>query len=347
MSTESDNTVFISYRRSVSAFVARAVFMDLRAHGYDVFMDVQSIDSGAFDRIILNQIAARSHFVLILTPGSVEGCAKAGDWLRREVERAIDLRRNIVPVLAHGFKMEDYQELLTGKLSEVLRFSALNVPHDYFEEAMDRLRTRFLKQPVPGAIQPAPHDEQSVVEQKIAQAATLPAPSRHELTANEQFELGKVAYFLSSYDWAVDHYSEAIKLDPRRAEFYSNRGRAYILQGDLTRALIDCDAAINLNPELAEAHGNRGITHFLMREYQVALADFEEAVRLRSWQHWPVVGVALCQHALGSMAEARRHWQTLIDAEPAFGDPEWVRGGLGWPREMVDEASRLVGSLPA
>ena len=43
---DEEKTVFISYRRNVSAFVARAIFMDLREHGYDVFMDVESIDSG-------------------------------------------------------------------------------------------------------------------------------------------------------------------------------------------------------------------------------------------------------------------------------------------------------------
>jgi hypothetical protein len=59
---EPQPTVFLSYRRNVSAFIARAVFLDLRQHGYDVFMDVESIDSGQFDMIILNQIAARGHF---------------------------------------------------------------------------------------------------------------------------------------------------------------------------------------------------------------------------------------------------------------------------------------------
>ncbi len=46
-----DNTIFISYRRSVSEFVARAVFQDLRAHGFNVFMDVESIDAGEFGKI--------------------------------------------------------------------------------------------------------------------------------------------------------------------------------------------------------------------------------------------------------------------------------------------------------
>jgi hypothetical protein len=103
----SDNTVFISYRRSVSAFIARAVFQDLRYHEFDVFMDVESIDAGEFDAVILNQIAARTHFVVILTPGAVERCLEPDDWRRREVEYAMQLERNIVPLLVNNFDFCD------------------------------------------------------------------------------------------------------------------------------------------------------------------------------------------------------------------------------------------------
>jgi hypothetical protein len=41
-------TVFISYRRSASRYIARAVFEHLRAQGYDAFLDVESIDAGDF-----------------------------------------------------------------------------------------------------------------------------------------------------------------------------------------------------------------------------------------------------------------------------------------------------------
>src|SRR5262245_65643379 len=100
-------SVFLSYRRHVSAFIARAVFLDLRQHGYDVFMDVESIDSGQFDTIILAQIAARAHFLVILTHGTLEGCQEPDDWLRREIECAMELKRNLVPILVNDFHFDD------------------------------------------------------------------------------------------------------------------------------------------------------------------------------------------------------------------------------------------------
>ncbi|HRF97930.1 MAG TPA: toll/interleukin-1 receptor domain-containing protein, partial [Aggregatilineales bacterium] len=68
-----EKTVFISYRRT-NSFHALAIYQALRARGYDVFIDYASIDSGKFDDIILNQIKARAHFIVILTPSALERC---------------------------------------------------------------------------------------------------------------------------------------------------------------------------------------------------------------------------------------------------------------------------------
>jgi formylglycine-generating enzyme required for sulfatase activity len=85
----------------------------------------------------------------------------------------MDTQRNIVPLLVNGFTFNGLEPYLTGKLDELPRFNGLNVHHDFFEEAMERLRKRYLKQPVYGTITPAPASDQQVVEQKIAQAAAL------------------------------------------------------------------------------------------------------------------------------------------------------------------------------
>lgn len=198
--TAHDKTVFISYRRSVSRHIARSVFIDLRYHGYDVFMDVESIDSGIFDTIILNQIAARAHFLLVLTKGSLDRCTDPADWLRREIERAIALRRNVVPLLFDGFQFDaSARRILTGRLEPLLHFNALPVPHEYFDEAMHRLRTRFLKQPVLGQLLPPPPREEAIVRRKIAslvrETGELPPPPPARITPPRtvaQFEFPSV-----------------------------------------------------------------------------------------------------------------------------------------------------------
>ena len=168
---DKENTVFISYRRSVSRFAARAIFQHLRHKGYDVFMDVESIDSGDFGKIILNQIAARAHFLVILSKGTLESVRESDDWLRKEIETALDLQRNVVPVLLSDFSFEEAKPYLTGKLAHLSKLNGLLVPDEYFEEAMARLCDRYLKQPVYGILSPTPLNEQKEVERKIEKAA--------------------------------------------------------------------------------------------------------------------------------------------------------------------------------
>ena len=157
-------TVFISYHRNVASFIARAIFLELRANGYDVFMDVESIDSSAVDTIILRQIKARAHFVLILTPGALEALHEPGDWLRREIEHARGACSAILCRCSSAASLLPGCDGYTaGKFARRLpRFNGLDyVPHDYFEEAMARLMSRFLKQPLYGVIAPTPTSNQA------------------------------------------------------------------------------------------------------------------------------------------------------------------------------------------
>jgi formylglycine-generating enzyme required for sulfatase activity len=166
-------SVFISYRRSASKHLARLIFEKLRARGFDVFLDVTTIDSGAFDRIILNQIAARPHFLLILSSGSLERCADEGDWLRREIEEAFRLQRNIVPVFDEGFNIEAEKQFLPEPIrSDLPRLNAPPYSHYYFDAFIDTICNRFLKQPVYDVpISTTPTGEQAEVQRRIEQAA--------------------------------------------------------------------------------------------------------------------------------------------------------------------------------
>ena len=70
------NDVFISYRRDVGGILAMALYQQLTDKGVNAFYDIESIRAGRFDVIILNQVAGRPDFVLVLTPGTLERCAR-------------------------------------------------------------------------------------------------------------------------------------------------------------------------------------------------------------------------------------------------------------------------------
>src|ERR1039457_3796657 len=97
-----EKTVFLSYRRTNFAW-AIAIFQDLTHHGYDVFLDYSGIASGDSESVVLGNIPARAHFLVLLTPSALERCNDPGDWLRREIETALTNKRNIVPLMLEGF----------------------------------------------------------------------------------------------------------------------------------------------------------------------------------------------------------------------------------------------------
>lgn len=141
-----DKTVFISYRRT-NKYIALAIYQDLIAHDYKVFIDYESINSGDFEQSIIDNIKAHAHFIVVLTPSALDRCNEPGDWLRREIETAMEYKRNIVPVMMEGFNFGEpsINKYLTGKLEFLKKYQGLEVPMNltYFKYAMKDLRDRY------------------------------------------------------------------------------------------------------------------------------------------------------------------------------------------------------------
>jgi len=173
--TRIEKTVFISYRRTDISW-ALAVYQYLTSQKYDVFFDYTHIPSGDFEQIIVSNIKARAHFVLILTPNALDRTSNEGDWLRREIETAMDEKRNIVPLFFDGFSfgLPNVAEKLTGRLADVKRYNGLDIPSGYFPEAMERLSTRYLNTPLNAVIHPVSTEvRKKVKEEKVAVSRAL------------------------------------------------------------------------------------------------------------------------------------------------------------------------------
>jgi len=306
-----NNSAFISYRRDVSAFMARAIFQDLRASGYDVFMDVESIDSGQFDTILLNQIAARPYFPLVLTPGTLDRCTEPGDWLRREIEHAMDLSRMIIPLTTPNFDFAAAQPYLTGKLAELPRFNGVNIPHDYFEEAMERLRKRFLK-PVELHTAAIPVEEQPVVQHKIQQAAAEPAVTDQQLSAQDYYERA-LARAQDDPDGKVVDYTEAIRLDPEFGQAYLNRGVIYSKKRAYEAARADFSEAIRLEPKNDRAYYERAL---VQPDIEDAIADYSQAIKFNPRHVTALVRRGFDYKTKGDIERALADLELALELQP-------------------------------
>jgi hypothetical protein len=177
-----EKTVFISYRR-IAVSWAHLIFQELTQHGYDVFFDFHGIASGAFEEVILENIKARAHFLVLLTPSTLGRCIDPADLFRREIEAAIALQRNIVPIMLEGFNfgVTEVGSQPGDTLAALKRYNGLHVYAEYFQEAMQRLRDKYLNVPLSTVLHPASRSAAQAAKDEQAAAATAPVATEREL----------------------------------------------------------------------------------------------------------------------------------------------------------------------
>ena len=141
----SAKTVFISYRRDSSGKpFARSLEQALTHEGYDVFLDVDDIDSGKWADQILTQVPLRAHFLLVLTPSALDRCGDPNDWVRREFELAVKSSRNIVPVSEESVDLGKLQKECPESMKGVFDLQIATVRHHAFERDVEVLIERYI-----------------------------------------------------------------------------------------------------------------------------------------------------------------------------------------------------------
>lgn len=90
--------VFISYRREDGKEFARQIQLKLENYGYKVFLDLEELKDGKFDQRIIDAICGSKVFVALLTPRYMSRCGNVEDWVRKEIECAVEHNLHIVPI---------------------------------------------------------------------------------------------------------------------------------------------------------------------------------------------------------------------------------------------------------
>ena len=94
------------------------------------------------------------------------------------------------------------------------------------------------------------------------------------------YERGSVFAAMGHTHRSIEHFDEAISLDPLFAEAYFTRGMANIELGQLQRAIQDFDRALQISPMMAHAYVGRGRAYIALGMRLRALLDLTEAMRL-------------------------------------------------------------------
>ena len=128
--------VFISYRREGGYAMARLLYECLHNVGLSVFLDLEELSSGQFNEKLYEAIEKSENFLLVLPPNSLDRCASENDWLRIEIEHAIKLKKNVVPIMMPGFS---FPTQLPPSLQVLPFFNGVQSSREYFDATIKKI----------------------------------------------------------------------------------------------------------------------------------------------------------------------------------------------------------------
>uniref|UniRef100_A0A183C315 ADP-ribosyl cyclase/cyclic ADP-ribose hydrolase n=1 Tax=Globodera pallida TaxID=36090 RepID=A0A183C315_GLOPA len=119
----------------------------LQLRGYKVFIDVDRLYAGKFDSHLLKNIQAAKHFILVLTPHSLDRLLNDNnceDWIHKELHCAFEHQKNVIPIFDQLFEFPELESQLPDDIRQITRFNGVRWVHDYQEACIDKVE-RFIK----------------------------------------------------------------------------------------------------------------------------------------------------------------------------------------------------------
>jgi tetratricopeptide (TPR) repeat protein len=143
-------------------------------------------------------------------------------------------------------------------------------------------------------------------------------------------------YQLKRYDEAVAAWTEAIRVDPKRAASYLERAKASDVVGKRQEAMADYARAIEMSPDASVPYSQRGWSRMEQGQFDEALADLNKSLELE-----PSNDVARGARARVFIA-LKQYAKAVEDCDAALR----MYPGSGWASARKDEALRLMGGRP-
>lgn len=117
----------------------------------------------------------------------------------------------------------------------------------------------------------SPRDEERFRDWPRADQAARPEVAAHVARGDRLFDRGR-------FDDAITEYTQAIRLDPKLAYAYCNRGTARRRLRHYRWALHDLTKAIELQKGYSLAYNNRGYVRMITGDPRGAIRDYDQAL---------------------------------------------------------------------
>ncbi len=148
-------------------------------------------------------------------------------------------------------------------------------------------------------------------------------------------------------DEAIQHFEEALRLDPNYAEAHYNLGNALFREGRMEEARGHYERALQLIPEFAAARYNFAILLLRAGEVPAALEQLERAIRIdpRMAAARQLLGETLLR--AGRPEDAFEQLEAAIELQPTASKPYGRLSAAYFQVGRLDEASQQAKRLSA
>ncbi len=130
----------------------------------------------------------------------------------------------------------------------------------------------------------------------------------------------------AEYEYAIKHFTEAIRLKPDLANAYFNRGVTYAFRGEFDNAIKDFDMVIQLQPDHAGTYYNRGNTYVDKGEFDNAIKNFNKAIELDTYYLNAYYNRGFAYLKKGEFDNAIKNFDMVIQLQPDHAETYNIRG---------------------
>ena len=145
-------------------------------------------------------------------------------------------------------------------------------------------------------------------------------------SAYTEFFKGWTCQNRKEYDKAIEHYTEALNLNPQLVTAYNNRGVAYNNKHDYDRAIKDYTQAIDLDSNHVSAYNNRGSAYNNKGDYDRAIEDYNKAIELKPNYASTYYNRGLAYNNKGDYDRAIEDYNKAIELKPNYASAYYNRG---------------------
>jgi len=129
--------IFISYRRDGGYEMARLLYERLKALGYNPFLDLEELRSGPFNVRLYKTIEECQNFLVVISKGGLKRCENETDWLRLEIEHALNARgTTIIPVIMEGAELDP-----PPAIAALAYHNGVTVSREYFDASVAKIES--------------------------------------------------------------------------------------------------------------------------------------------------------------------------------------------------------------